>query len=59
MYEEPMLTDTNVQAAVQEKYGAIAKAFGKTGGCSNWSLAKPCSISDPAGALTSCSRLNA
>src|ERR1700730_12888944 len=38
------MTDTNVQAAVQEKYAAIAKAVGKTGGCCG---PTPCGCGDP------------
>jgi len=37
-------TDTNVQAAVQEKYGAIARAVGQTGGCCG---PTPCGCGDP------------
>jgi arsenite methyltransferase len=37
-------TDTNVQAAVQEKYGAIARAIGQTGGCCG---PTPCGCGDP------------
>jgi arsenite methyltransferase len=44
MYEEPIMTDTNVQAAVQERYGAIAKAVGKAGGCCG---PTPCGCGDP------------
>jgi SAM-dependent methyltransferase len=38
------MTDTDVQAAVQEKYGAIAKAVGQTGGCCG---PTPCGCGDP------------
>jgi arsenite methyltransferase len=38
------MTDTNVQAAVQEKYGAIARAVGHTGGCCG---PTPCGCGDP------------
>jgi arsenite methyltransferase len=43
MYEELVMTDTNVQAAVQETYGAIAKAVGQHGCCSP----APCACGDP------------
>jgi arsenite methyltransferase len=33
MYEERVMTDNNVQAAVREKYAAIAKAVGHNGCC--------------------------
>jgi hypothetical protein len=38
------MTETNVQAAVREKYGAIAKAVGQTGGCCG---PTPCGCGDP------------
>src|SRR3984893_839046 len=38
------MTDTNVQAAVQERYGAIAMAVGKAGGCCG---PTPCGCGDP------------
>ena len=38
------MTDTNVEAAVREKYGAIAKAVGDTGGCSGRTA---CGCGDP------------
>ena len=37
------MTDMNVQAAVQEKYGAIAKAVGQHGCCGP----TPCGCGDP------------
>ena len=37
------MTDTNVQAAVQQKYGGIAKAVGQTGCCGP----TPCGCGDP------------
>src|SRR5205809_6167263 len=33
IYKETLMADTHVQDAVREKYGAIAKAAGKAGGC--------------------------
>src|SRR5437899_3602487 len=33
IYKETVMADTHVQDAVREKYGAMAKAVGKTGGC--------------------------
>src|SRR3984893_3396026 len=44
MYEERVMTDPSVQAAVQQKYGAIAKAVGQTGGCCG---PTPCRCADP------------
>ena len=38
-----LMTDTNVQAAVQQKYGGIAKAVGQTGCCGP----TPCGCGDP------------
>jgi len=38
------MTDINVEAAVREKYGAIAKAVGDTGGCSGRTA---CGCGDP------------
>jgi SAM-dependent methyltransferase len=43
MYEDQVMTDINVQAAVQEKYGAIAKAVGQSGCCGP----TPCGCGDP------------
>src|SRR5437879_2648741 len=43
MYEELVMTDMGVQA-VLEKYGAIAKAVGQTGGCCG---PTPCGCGDP------------
>jgi hypothetical protein len=44
MFEELVMTDTDVQAAVQEKYGAIARSVGQTGGCCG---PTPCGCGDP------------
>jgi arsenite methyltransferase len=44
MYEELVMTDTSIQAAVQQKYGAIARAAGRTGGCCG---PTPCGCGDP------------
>src|ERR1700681_296237 len=38
------MSDINVEAVVREKYGAIAKAVGKTGGCCG---PTPCGCDDP------------
>jgi hypothetical protein len=35
MYQELRMIDANVQAAVQQNDGAIAKAVGQTGSCSS------------------------
>jgi SAM-dependent methyltransferase len=39
-----MMIDTNVQAAVRQRYGAIAEAIGQTGGCCG---PTPCGCGDP------------
>src|SRR5579863_553528 len=44
MYQERAMTDTDVQAAVQQKYGTLAKAAGQTAVCC---VPAPCGCGDP------------
>jgi hypothetical protein len=43
MYEDLVMTDINVQAAVQQNHGAIARAAGQSGCCGP----TPCGCGDP------------